>query len=226
MGEKFIRYINYIFDCIMEIIYPSLEECILCGNSLENHELLCEDCLKNITKCSVPMTISREQNIKCYSFAYYSRTIMELILKFKYKSNFLCSEALGNFMVDAYIKNSINCDIITYVPLTKFSYRKRGFNQSEILAKLIGKRLNLSVKAMLIKSKETKDQIGLSGEKRWENIKGSFQINIDKTKIKDKTILIIDDVITTGATSYSCGEVLLKNGAKEIVILTAAKSKI
>jgi competence protein ComFC len=210
----------------VELIYPSLEQCILCGNLLENHEFLCEDCLNSITKCSVPMVVKREREIKCFSFAYYSRTTMELILKFKYKNNFICSEALSCFMADAYIKNSINCDLITYVPLTKLSCRKRGFNQSEILARLIGRRLNIPVKAMLIKSKETKDQIGLSGEKRWENIKDSFQIKIDKTKIKDKTILIIDDVITTGATSYSCSEVLLKNGAKEIVILTAAKSKI
>ncbi|QAT38999.1 phosphoribosyltransferase family protein [Clostridium sp. JN-9] len=226
MGKKFIRYISYIFDCIMELIYPSPQQCILCSNSLKSHEFLCEDCLKNITRCSAPMVIKREKEIKCFSFAYYSRTIMELVLKFKYKSNFICCEALSSFMGDAYEKNSINCDLITYVPLTKLSYRKRGFNQSEILAKQIGRRLNIPVKSMLVKSKESKDQIGLTGEERWENIKDSFQIKIDNNIIKGKKILIIDDVVTTGATSYYCGEMLLKNGAKEIIILTAAKSKI
>ena len=77
----------------------------------------------------------------------------------------------------------------------------------------------------LDKIRETKDQIGLNEEMRWRNILGSYRLRSDK-KIKNKKILLVDDVMTTGATTFCCAEELIKGEANCVIILTAAKSKI
>ena len=93
------------------------------------------------------------------------------------------------------------------------------------MAKGIGKIFNKKVYTLLAKTSRTLDQIGLDSSSRWENLSNSFMAK-DLKKIKNKIILLVDDVITTGATAYYCKEVLMKAGAKEVIVLTAAKSRI
>ena len=116
-------------------------------------------------------------------------------------------------------------DIITFIPATKDSMKKRGYNQSELLAKHIGKNMNIDVKGYLSKIKETKDQIGLTEEMRWLNSMNSFSLK-NQYPLKGKNVLLVDDVITTGATAFSCAKEIKKGGAKNVIILTAAKSKL
>lgn len=78
---------------------------------------------------------------------------------------------------------------------------------------------------MLYKKKDTKDQIGLDGNSRWNNLQDCFE-PIKNNCFKSKNIIIIDDVITTGATSYHCASKLLNNGAAKVTILTVAKSRL
>ncbi len=103
--------------------------------------------------------------------------------------------------------------------------KKRGYNQSEYLAKIISKNINVPIAHCLKKYMNTKDQIGLNGLERWLNVENSFKVYNEKC-IKNKKVLLIDDVLTTGATSFYCANELKKRGAKEIFILTAAKSDV
>ena len=74
-----------------------------------------------------------------YSVSYYSGVMMELILKLKYKSNFRAGEVIAEYMINLIKTENIQFDFITYIPMTKISIKKRGYNQSEYLARIIGK---------------------------------------------------------------------------------------
>jgi len=112
--------------------------------------------------------------------------------------------------------------VITYVPITKKKERERGFNQSEIIAKKLGEKLNLPIVRLLDKIKETSDQVGLSRYERLKNLKGSFAARpwVDQ----GQNVLLVDDVYTTGATMEECSRTLKKSGYKNINYFTIART--
>ncbi len=225
MGKRIIEFIEYLFDSFISVIYTHERKCEICGKYLENGDI-CDQCKGKIHFCKDPFILNRDNfSIKGYSVSYYSGNIMKLILNFKYRSNFRCGDILGSFMVDFIERVKIEFDLIAFVPMTKNSMNKRGYNQSKILAKIIGKKFKTEVIDCIKKVKETKDQIGLSSEKRWVNVSKSFKFRSNKN-ISGKNILLVDDVFTTGATTYCCAITMIENGAKNVIILTVAKSNI
>lgn len=227
MGNEFTKILNYFMNCFLEIVYNYDEECVVCKEYVSKKELmLCNSCMNMIKVCNDPYNMSvNNHHVSCYSGVYYSGIVKELISRLKYKSDFKAGEVLSAYMLQAIKDDDLKFDIVTYVPSTRKTLKKRGYNQSEFLAKTIGKKTDTKVLGLLSKVKETKDQIGLSGEERWENLRNSYKVNKVKD-IRDKIILLVDDVITTGATGFFCAEDMLKNGAKQVYILTAAKSSI
>ncbi|WP_123052746.1 ComF family protein [Clostridium sp. JN-1] len=226
MGRRIIKNLKFIKECILSVIYTSDQKCIICKSELYDDEVICSNCKENIKFCKSGFYIGEfGKEYNAYSAAYYSKTIMELIIGLKYKSNFEAGRLLAKYMVNTININHIDFDYITYVPMTKSSLRNRGYNQSAYLSKVISDKLDIPVIDCLKKVKSTKDQIGLNGKQRWMNMKNSFKY-ISGYNINGKNILIVDDVITTGATAYYCAEELKKNGARKIKILTAAKSRV
>ncbi len=210
----------------MELIYCGDEKCILCKSDLYNDRYICKSCKNNIKICKDSFKIGKGcHQFKCYSSSYYSGSMMELIIKLKYKSSFRSGNVIASYMKDTIHSNDISFDVLTYVPMTKKSFKKRGYNQSEYLAKTLGKYFRKPVVSCLTKIKDTKDQIGLNEKERWNNIEGSFKV-FDNHFINDKSVLLVDDVITTGATVFYCSLELLKSGAKKVDILTGAKSRV
>lgn len=210
---------------MLSVIFSEEEQCPLCEKSMEETSL-CLVCRSKINFIDDAFAIKGEEySFKGYSVGLYSDVMMEMIKRFKYNRDFQCGKALGKLLKEKILNINIDSHILTFVPISSKSFKKRGYNQSEYLAKNIGKALNIPVVNTLYKHKETLDQIGLNGSERWDNVKNSFKIN-KKIKVDNKKIIIIDDVITTGATAYNCGKELMKNGAKEINILTVAKSNV
>nr|WP_251861546.1 ComF family protein [Clostridium sp. Marseille-Q2269] len=208
-----------------EVIYPYENKCVICGEYIEEN-LICKKCFGSIKYCNDAKTIGKGNNyFPAFPTCYYSGVMMELILNLKYKGDFKSGEIIANLMYRKAKEISINADIITFVPSSKKSYKKRGYNQSEYLAKFISENMNIPIKYCLKKKTNTKDQIGLNGVERWLNVEGSFKVYNEKY-IKNKRILLIDDVLTTGATCFYCANELKKTGAREIFILTAAKSDV
>ncbi|AJA49603.1 putative amidophosphoribosyltransferase [Clostridium pasteurianum DSM 525 = ATCC 6013] len=225
MGRWIIEFIKYLLDCVLSVLYCREYKCIECGNYVEESSI-CNECSKKIKFCKEFIRIKKNNNeVICYSVSYYSNLMVKLILRLKYKSDFVCADIISSFMIKVIQENHIKFDSITFIPMTRKALRKRGYNQSRILAKIISDKLNVELIDCLKKVRETKDQIGLDGNSRWENLFLSFKIK-NSNKILGKNILIIDDVITTGATSYYCAEELLNNGAKKVKVLTAAKTSI
>jgi competence protein ComFC len=226
MGFRISKFLKYLLDCTEQVIYSSDDKCIICGELNDSDELICEHCIYKIKLCSESFYASRDGiRFKCWSISYYSGVMLELILRLKYKSDFKCGEVIANLMLKFIQNNEIEFDIITFVPISNISYKKRGYNQTEYLASYLGKNLSKPALNTLSKVKTTRDQIGLYGNERWNNIKDSFKID-NKIKIENKIVLLIDDVITTGATVFYCANILKNSGAKKVFILTAAKSKV
>ncbi|MBW6408878.1 ComF family protein [Clostridium weizhouense] len=218
MGKKFNKIIKNIYDGICTVIYPIENYCILCNT--EDCVGICNTCKRKIKK--VQTCLSDD----IISYGYYGGVLKELILKFKYKNNFTAGNILAK-LLEEYIIQNINYKdyIITYIPISKKSKKIRGFNQCEYLAKIISKDLYVEHLEILIKVKETKEQKTLKKQERAENIKGAFNIK-HHIKLKNKKIILIDDVTTTGYTIMEGYNLLKKYGAKEIKLLTLAKSHI
>ncbi|GAA0177721.1 ComF family protein [Clostridium sediminicola] len=226
MGNEIIKNAKYILDCILDIIFAEENKCPCCGEYLYENIVLCCKCSGKIELCREPMDVNKEDiNFICHSYSYYSGVVKNLIIKLKYESDFKAGAVLVEFLYDYVKNNDLNFDYITFVPSSRTSLKKRGYNQSKYLAKKLGEKINIGVIDVLYKVVETKDQIGLDKESRWDNLRGSFKIR-KHSYIEDSSILLVDDVITTGSTSYFCREELLKGGAKEIVILSVARGRI
>ena len=117
-------------------------------------------------------------------------------------------------------------DVIIPIPLHRSKLKKRGFNQSLLIADFISKLTLLPLsESSLIKKKSTPSQISLSKPERIKNLEGSFEI-VSFQKIQGKSVLLVDDIMTTGATLDTCASELMKAGAKEIYGFTLARTPL
>ncbi|MEN8433382.1 ComF family protein [Clostridium septicum] len=215
MGKRIIKILKPILDSVLDIIYPEKSNCINCY--ADDYIGLCPKCINSIKR------IKTEEKIK--SFAYYNGAIKKLILELKYKNNFLAAKILGEFISALIKENNIEADVILYVPLSKRSYKKRGYNQSKLIANIVSEKCNIEISNSLIKVKNTKEQKTLSKDERMSNLIDAFYIK-DYNEVKNKRVILIDDVVTTGATLLECEKILKKFNASTINILTVAKSNI
>lgn len=226
MGKRIIKYVKNIIYCLVQLIYSGDEHCVICNEYTVESEELCTQCRKKLRHCGESFYLCHnEDKYLVWSVFYYSNIVKELIIRLKYKSDFICGEILAKYMLELVKNNELQFDLIAYVPMTKSALKSRGYNQSEFLANYLSRFLDIPVICNLIKTVDTKDQIGLSGEERWSNMEKCFEIKENK-KIKNKKILIVDDVITTGATAFHCASALKKSGVGNVCILTIAKSKV
>jgi len=226
MGKRFVEILRFLMHCVMEVIYPSKDECLICKKLLHGEMMLCAHCESRIVHCKESHVVSKDKlDIVYYSAAYYTDIITELMIRLKYKSDFSSGEVIAGLMTKVIKQESLDFDFITFVPMKRKEIRRRGYNQSEYLARLISREVKIPMIKALIKGDDSKDQIGLDGLLRWENLKGCFKA-VNTNKINNKKILLVDDVITTGATGFYCASELLLKGAKEVTILTGAKSSI
>ena len=213
MGEKIKIIIEIIRRGILEVLYPKESKCILCN--MEDVEGICFKCRSNIKSCS-------DNNELC--IGYYKGPLKELILKLKCKKDYVAGEVLVN-LIEEKIIDVDTTYYLTYIPISNKSLNERGFNQCEYIAKELAFRNNFKVVNTLKKVREVKTQKTLSKEDRFDNIKGTFQVR-DRKLTEGRNFILIDDVVTTGATLSEGVRALKENGAAEIKILTLAKSHI
>jgi ComF family protein len=152
--------------------------------------------------------------------------LLELIHRFKYGRKTHVGKMLGRFMADYSYPVFIPQDftLIMPVPLHPARLRKRGFNQSVILARELSKKLSIPMDFMTLKrSVDTEPQVHLGKRERASNVKGAFAVS-NSDKITGHKILLVDDVYTTGSTVNECARVLTTNGASSVAILTLARA--
>ncbi len=218
-----IEQIFKLFYKILDIIFP--EACENCNKFLIYPEkVYCNKCLNKMD-----LSLKKEFSINLLNNIWYisdysnlSKIIIET--KMFYRKN-----ALIYFL--NHIKSKIdfteitkNIDLIIPVPLQKYKYKERSFNQSEIIANQLFNNLNKVNSKILKKIKITKDQKNLDSKKRTINLSGAFEL-VDKNLILNKKILIVDDVITTGSTIKEITQLLLKSGSSEVSAFSLLKVK-
>ncbi len=197
-------------ECEKSLPYIGASYCEHCGRRLTQSSNYCSSCKNKMLSVD-----------KARSIFNYEKPVSNLIMQLKYFDKQYLAEVFSGSLANLYRKNYFNADFICYVPTTDKAKRKRGFNQAELIAKALSLKIELPIKDILIKTKETPRQAKLTREQRLKNLKGCFKAQ-PKREINSKTVLLIDDVLTTGATSESVAETLKKKGAKAVYLLTVA----
>lgn len=154
-------------------------------------------------------------------YGIYEGVFAEAIHQLKFYGVRRLSKPLGDFLLRLDIPRA---DAIIPVPMTKKALIRRGFNQSLLLAHVVARRTGITLfMDSLIKVKETPPQIGLSAGERLTNIKNAFAV---RGSLKDLSILLVDDVITTAATVRECSKMLRRAGAREVIVLALARAPL
>jgi len=221
--------INQFFDFFLP------RYCTGCGKKLAYDEkLVCPVCLNTILTANTK-TIKAEYNrkfnddriIEDFSSLYIfekDKTFQDIIHSIKYSNKFLAGVFLGRLLAES-LEDKINSwkiDLIIPVPLHHLKKAERGYNQAEYIAKGISKRSGIRMQNNVIRRvRYTQSQTTMSLKEREQNITKAFKVK-HKKKITGKNLLIVDDVITTGATVKECGKVLKDNGAKLVYACSTA----
>ena len=156
-----------------------------------------------------------------YSFGSYEGPLRRLIHLFKFEGVQPLAKPLGGFLALA-LPRETNFDAIVPMPLHWRRRWERGFNQSELLAEEIGRRWNAPVRRVVKRKRATAPQAGLTSAQRRLNVRGAFSVK-PGTSLKGLRILLVDDVLTTGATASACARVLKRAGASHVSFLALAR---
>lgn len=159
------------------------------------------------------------------SFAAYSDAMVRAIVLLKYHA----VTPLGGWFaarLEEVVKRdpeAFAADVVVPVPLHPTRLRERGFNQAELIARPLARRLGLPLRAvLLVRTKPRPDKLKLTRKERWQTVRGAYAMRAD-TKIDKMRVLLVDDVFTTGATLDACARVLRQAGASRVVALTVAR---
>lgn len=206
---------------------------------------MCEKCLeapKPLTpeifcvKCRTPFLRERalDENGLCrlcaagtaefdaaYAWGGYDGVLKDLIHCFKFHGMRSLSAPLGGYLAEAFPRSE-RLDAIVPMPIHWTRRMVRGFNQCELLARELSRHTGVPVAKLLVRVKRTQKQSNLAGAKRRKNVKGSFG-TADAEPIRGKRVLLIDDVLTTGATVNEAARELKRHGAARVAVLTVAR---
>lgn len=209
-GKEIFEDEYFCKDCYNALPFNSGAICDHCGRQTVASENYCSTC-KNVL-------VSLD---KCRSVFNYEGKIAFLIKQAKYENKKYLLDYFANELTALYKNCPFTADIVVCVPMTEKSLKKRGYNQSKILAQTFAKNCNLPFIDCLVKEKETSRQATLSREERRKNLQGVFRV-AKRKEVKDKCVLLIDDVTTTGSTAEIIAKRLKGAGAKAVYLLTIA----
>lgn len=219
---------------IVRMLFPDDIKCIVCGREITpNRYGLCDDCKLEINdnycvrcgrhKVGIGDYCDECAKMPLYfdearSAVNYDGNAKDLIRRLKYGNAVYLVNTLSQYMLDVLLFSDWQADCITFVPMHKSRQKKRGYNQAERLAYALADRVDLPCKRLLEKTKKTINQARLDRAERLETIKGSFSIIGECPE----HVILVDDVMTTGATVNECSKMLKSGGAKVVYVLTFA----
>jgi len=234
----------HTLNIFLNLLFPQKPHCVICSRKLAmESSIICQECRDKIIplneplcrKCGKPLHIQRKDMlcndcqeeyrafVQARSYGHYEGILKQLIYEFKYHGKQEIAEVLGNLMFDVLKQLTWpSFDYIIPLPLHAKRLRERGYNQAYLLAKVLARQSGVPIFRDLIRVKPTEHQTLLDKTLRKENLKEAFKI-VKSSKIHEKTVLLVDDVYTTGATSGECSKSLLGAGAKAVYVLTCAR---
>ena len=199
--------------CYGSLPFIKGKTCSRCGGNLHGQGSICYECA------------GRELLFeKCYCILEYLGDVQSKIISFKQASKKFIGFAFAELVHKKYIEIGEDVDVIIPVPVSDVRRKERGFNQSEVLCSELEETGKVD-KHLLVRIKDTPHQTGLGRENRESNLKDAFKV-LDKSKVKDRTILLVDDIYTTGSTLNACSETLLSAGAGRVLALCLARTPV
>jgi ComF family protein len=233
--------------CLVDFFFPPL--CPLCRNVMTVNPAngFCAECLGQMkflshpfcSCCGLPFGSSAGEDHLCSrclteeryfagarAVGFYEGGLAEAISRFKYQGATHLAKPLGKLLID--YRNTgfsfSDFEVILPTPSSRERLRDRGFNQALLLARQVSRAHSIPLNfEALRRIRHTLPQTKLSGPEREKNIRGAFEVHRPEA-VKEKHILLIDDVLTTGATAGECAKVLRRAGAKQVDVLTLARA--
>lgn len=195
----------------VNLIFP--QRCAGCGVSGSS---LCAECLRKLGEIFIQGAICVD-DFTVFFAAEHSELLKKVLHRFKYISDDALAEALGMLLVMRMKKITLSAPyVFAPIPLHYARERNRGFNQSDLLAKVIVRELSGDVMHLLDRKRETKIQATLSRKERIDNVKGAFGMRKNFIGKMPEIVFVLDDVITTGSTFVECARVLRTAGVKRV----------
>lgn len=237
MKKKHKEFLKDISEYFLSIFFP--KRCVFCDNIIGPYDEICSECEENLPwikgnichfcGCSTEDCTCKKRHGHYYdgivSPLYYKDNVRKSIHRFKFRDEPELSKVYATMMNRIRLKEyaDIKFDYVAYIPMNSKQEKKRGYNQGRLLAKDISKISDIAFgDNLIIKLYETQTQHGCGNWfERSGNLLGVFDVNPDYD-INNKTVLLVDDVKTTGSTLNECSKMLYLNGAKAVYCLTAA----
>jgi competence protein ComFC len=230
---------------LVSLFYPAA--CDLCGRPVPRDDYLCDTCEEKAprivppfcAKCSEPFPGAINQEFTCANCshrtldfdaavsAYRSRGVVRVVmLKFKYGGQLHLRHTIGRWLLKALSDDRIRdriFDIIVPVPLHPARLRERGFNQAELLARILSVYTRVRLQSALERIRYTTTQTAFDRIERMENLRDAFRLR-KNLGVRDSRVLLVDDVLTTGSTLSECARTLREAGAQSVYAVTAARA--
>ena len=203
-----------LLERLWQLLFPP--KCVLCGNILEKEETdLCRSC-----RCDTPEF--PKSNLKLPYLAhwsalwYYEGNIRRSILRFKFHGARSYAEVYGRLIAMKLLSEETSFDILSWVPISRMRKWRRGYDQVQLIAEAAGRELGITPQPTLKKIRNNRPQSRLgNAAQRRANVLGAYRL-AENADIQGKRVLLLDDIITTGATAGECARMLLTAGAKEV----------
>ena len=210
---------------LLDLVYPAY--CAFCGALIEKETGgICEKCGKNL-----PFTKNGGKQrgnffTACLSPLYYEREVRDALLRYKFQQRSAYCEAFGVLLADCVAEFlDAEVDLVSWVPLSRKRLKKRGYDQAQLLSQAVARELDLPCVPVLEKTVHTQQQSKTgSAEKRRANISGAYRV-LPGAEVSGKTVLLIDDIVTTGATFSECARMLCMAGANRVFCAALARKR-
>ena len=209
---------------IGDVLFPS--KCVLCRRVLKDGETdLCRACRVEIPE--YPKGKTKLQFLDSWTAVwYYEGNVRKSLLRYKFRHARVYAEGYGRLLAMKLLREYPDgFDLVTWVPVSGLRKLRRGYDQVELLAKAVGRELGMEPVRLLTKNRNNPPQSGISGyAARRANVLGIYRC-VNEKRITGKRILLLDDIITTGATAGECARVLLTEDAAEVhcAVIAAAR---
>jgi len=234
------EYLSELYNGMLNVIYPPL--CLICESDIDGPRLLCAHCLTGVERisgfhcdrCGAPAGATKDSCI-CHhlpddlgvvrSSVQYSGAAREIVHFFKFGGYWGLATPIAEMMEEDVrsLAKEEDDSVVIGVPLHRIRQRERGYDQARLLARDLSARLGLDcIEDALKRCKNSKPQAQLSLKERVGNMSGAFKIT-NFSKIRGKTIFLVDDVITTGITLGSCATALIGAGAERVLAISFAR---
>lgn len=215
-----------LLNRLVRLVYPP--RCVICHRLLPadaSEDSICPHCAHGMPRVAPDkFQVLKHSVALCWSPLYYRDEVKSSIRRFKFYGRAHYHKVYGT-LLRAYMEELTlpPPDVVTWAPLSRKRLRSRGYDQAKLLAEEVALFFGQTALPLLRKARHTRPQSSLSAEQRWRNAKGAYTC-MEGVDLSGKRVLLVDDIVTTGATLDHCALELIKAGAAEIACLTLARA--